>query len=87
MNQFDEYIYKWDPAGFIELGAPRDEYSVECVTIEMKYKVNMTPKETGLLVFEIFAERTGTDHLGFQEDCIKRGAELKHILDKLKSVA
>jgi hypothetical protein len=71
----------WDPMGFIADGAPEDEYDVEADEISNRYKKDSTPGEAGELAYAIFKEYMEVDAPSVKEDCLKRGHEIKAILD------
>lgn len=82
MITLEEYFAKWDPMDFIQdLDAPDDEYSLEAETILKRYMPKMTPEQVGKLTYAVFVELIETDFDGFQEEAIRRGEEIKTILD------
>ena len=82
MNKaFAKYIADWDPMGLIKInGLPADEYSSEIATVILKFKPEMSNDDVGQLVYDIFTQHIGLDPLGFHDECIKRGHEMREIL-------
>lgn len=83
MKNLEKYFATWDPMDFIkELEAPADEYSLEVKTVFERYKEEMTPEQVGVLTYNVFVEMIESDYEGFKEDAIRRGEDIKRIIDK-----
>ena len=78
-----QYLAKWDPMGFIEMGAPEDEYSFEAADIKLKFRPRMTEQEIAELIYEVFDSQIGIDSESasrFKKECVAHTPAIQTIL-------
>lgn len=85
MMTLEQYFAEWDPMDFIkDLGAPNDEYSPEAREVSERYTSKMSSEQIGELTYTVFVEMVELDFDGFKEDSIRRGDEIKSIIEDTK---
>lgn len=60
--QILQYYTKWDPAGLIEIGAPRDEYYYEIREICNRIDQNTSTEELAVIIEEVTRKAFGNMH-------------------------